>query len=94
MVQVDVYGTYCEKVVGVSRHNFFNAGIMLLNGKIFREKKVHNDLLSQIVAIANDRFSEADFSLSALALELGYDAKYLSFLFKKKKGLSPYDLRK
>lgn len=40
MVQVDVYGTYCEKVVGVSRHNFFNAGLMLLNCKQFRDKKV------------------------------------------------------
>ena len=40
MVQVDVYGTYCEKVVGVSRHNFFNAGLMLINTKQFRDKKV------------------------------------------------------
>lgn len=40
MVQVDVYGNYCEKVVGVSRHNFFNAGVMLLNCKQFREKAV------------------------------------------------------
>ncbi|MBO5313596.1 MAG: 1-acyl-sn-glycerol-3-phosphate acyltransferase [Clostridia bacterium] len=40
MVQVDVYGTYCEKVVGVSRHNFFNAGVMLLNCKQFRDKQV------------------------------------------------------
>ena len=31
MVQVDEYGTYCERVVGVSRHNFFNAGVLLLN---------------------------------------------------------------
>ncbi len=40
MVQVDVYGTYCEEVVGVSRHNFFNAGLMLINCKQFRENKV------------------------------------------------------
>ena len=40
MVQIDVYGTYAERVVGVSRHNFFNAGIMLLNCKMFREKRV------------------------------------------------------
>ncbi len=36
MVQVDEYGTYCEKVVGVSRYNFFNAGIILINCKQFR----------------------------------------------------------
>lgn len=40
MVQVDTYGTYCERVVGVSRHNFFNAGVMLINCKRFREKNV------------------------------------------------------
>ena len=40
MVQFDVYGTYCEKVVGVSRHNFFNAGLILINCLAFREKKV------------------------------------------------------
>lgn len=40
MEQVDVYGTYCEEVVGVNRHQFFNAGVMLINCKQFREKKV------------------------------------------------------
>lgn len=40
MVQVDVYGTYAERVVGVSRNNFFNAGIMLLNTDQFRKKQV------------------------------------------------------
>ncbi len=40
MVQVDVYGTYAEKVVGVNRNNFFNAGVMLLNTKQFREREV------------------------------------------------------
>lgn len=40
MTQVDVYGTYCERVVGVSRHNFFNAGLMLINAKQFREKQI------------------------------------------------------
>lgn len=61
--------------------------LLYLLSHLCREKKAYHDLLSQIVAISNDRFSEADFSLSALALELGYDAKYLSALFKKKKGI-------
>ena len=42
MMQVDDYGKYCEQVVGVSRHNFFNAGIMLINTEMFRERKVLN----------------------------------------------------
>ena len=37
MEQIDVYGTYAETVVGVSRNEFFNAGILLINTKQFRE---------------------------------------------------------
>ncbi len=36
MVQTPQYGTYVEKVVGVSRYNFFNAGLMLINCEQFR----------------------------------------------------------
>lgn len=36
MVQEDVYGTYVEKVIGISRYNFFNAGILLINCEQFR----------------------------------------------------------
>ncbi len=36
MVQVDEYGTYVEKVIGISRYNFFNAGILLINCHQFR----------------------------------------------------------
>ena len=40
MVQVDEYGTYAERVVGVSRYNFFNAGVLLINCDMFRIKFV------------------------------------------------------
>ncbi len=36
MVQIDEYGTYVEKVIGISRHNFFNAGVLLINCEQFR----------------------------------------------------------
>ena len=36
MVQTEEFGTYAEKVVGVSRYNFFNAGFMLINCEQFR----------------------------------------------------------
>lgn len=36
MMQIDEFGTYVEKVVGVSRYNFFNAGLMLINCEQFR----------------------------------------------------------
>lgn len=40
MAQVGVYGTYAEEVVGVCRDQFFNAGVMLINCKAFRENEV------------------------------------------------------
>lgn len=45
MVQEDVYGTYAEKVVGISRHNFFNAGLILINCHAFRKHKVLNKFI-------------------------------------------------
>ena len=36
MVQEDIFGSYVEKVVGVSRYNFFNAGLLLINCEQFR----------------------------------------------------------
>ena len=40
MVQVDEYGTYVEKVIGISRYNYFNAGLILINCEQFRLKFV------------------------------------------------------
>ena len=42
MVQVDVYGTYAGRVVGISRHNFFSAGMILINSALWRKKGVLN----------------------------------------------------
>lgn len=48
MVQVNEYGTYAEKVVGVSRHNFFNAGMILINCDQFRNKKVLDQFIKYL----------------------------------------------
>lgn len=39
-VQVDLYGRYVEEVLGVSRYEVINAGVMLLDTKAFREEKI------------------------------------------------------
>ncbi|MBO4421791.1 MAG: 1-acyl-sn-glycerol-3-phosphate acyltransferase [Clostridia bacterium] len=36
MVQTEEFGTYAEKVIGISRYNFFNAGLLLINCVEFR----------------------------------------------------------
>jgi AraC-like DNA-binding protein len=48
-----------------------------------------SDVIARILSLTDDRLTDAELSLSALARELGYDAKYLSTLFKKRKGV-PY----
>lgn len=48
MVQTDTYGTYVEKVIGISRHNFFNAGILLINCKEFRNRLVLNKFIEYL----------------------------------------------
>lgn len=48
MVQIDRYGTYVEKVVGVSRHNYFNAGVLLINCRKFRESAVLKKFLTKL----------------------------------------------
>jgi lipopolysaccharide biosynthesis glycosyltransferase len=40
MIQVDEFGTYAEKTVGISRYEFFNAGVLLINCRKFREKSI------------------------------------------------------
>ena len=40
MVQIDTYGKYVERVIGISRHNFFNAGVLLMNCHQFRMRFV------------------------------------------------------
>ncbi len=46
MVQTEVYGNYVEKVMGIDRNNFFNAGVLLINCKQFRENRVLEQFLN------------------------------------------------
>ncbi len=45
MVQTEVYGNYVEKVMGIDRNNYFNAGVLLINCVAFRENKVLEQFL-------------------------------------------------
>ena len=47
VAQTDILGDYTEKVLGVSRSSYFNAGIMLMNCKQFRE----NHLLDEFIEL-------------------------------------------
>ena len=48
MVQVDEYGTYVEKVIGISRYSFFNAGMILINCEQFRKYDVRDQFVKAL----------------------------------------------
>lgn len=56
--------------------------------KLTPAKKERNDVVSRMISITQKNFTDQGLSISVIANELGYDPKYLSSLFKKKKGVS------
>ena len=40
MLQMDIYGEYVERVLGISREVYFNAGLLLINSRAWRERRV------------------------------------------------------
>ena len=50
-------------------------------------KAASDDVLSKMIALTQEHFTEPTLSLSRIADELGYDSKYLSTVFKRKKGM-------
>ncbi len=48
MTNFDVFGTYVEKALGIDRYKFFNAGILVMNTKQFRELDIENKFLELI----------------------------------------------
>ncbi len=69
VVQVDVYGNYVEKVLGVSREAYFNAGVVLINSKAFRKNKI----LDEFVDLLN-----------TYAFVVAQDQDYLNIICKGK----------
>ena len=56
--------------------------------KLQPDPRQHSSVVSSMVAAAQKRFAEHDFSLSRVSGELGYSEKYLSSVFKKSMGIS------
>ena len=45
-------------------------------------------IVTKIISVTNDCFTDSDFNLKALSAEIGYDEKYVSSVFKKQKGMT------
>lgn len=48
MAQMDVYGTYVERVIGIDRNKFFNAGMMLINCAVWRKVKLLDEFIKYL----------------------------------------------
>ena len=48
----------------------------------------NGNLINRMLEITEDRFTDPDFSITALAAELSYNSKYISHVFKKKMGMT------
>ena len=48
IVQSELFGDYAEKVLGISRMSYFNAGVVLINCHLFREKNVLKQFMELI----------------------------------------------
>lgn len=57
--------------------------------RLFENCNPQNELIDRIVDLTESHFTDSDLTLTTLAEELGYNAKYLSHLFKKRTG-TPY----
>ena len=51
-------------------------------------KRAREDVLSKILTLTQEHFTEPSLSISELADRLGYSPKYLSSFFKQRKGVS------
>ncbi len=46
MIEYDVFGTYVEKALGVSRREYFSAGVLLINSKKYREEEIESKFIN------------------------------------------------
>ena len=52
------------------------------------DRKAPINVIDKVISLTHDRFTDPELSISSVAEQLGYDAKYLSSLFKKRKNVA------
>ena len=66
---------------------FSEAALLYSVATLSKKTKAKNDISERIVQYANENFSDPNLSMADIAKKLGYDSKYLSALFKAKRGM-------
>ncbi len=65
MTNFEVFGNYVEKAIGVNRYKYFNAGILVMNTKQFRELDIENKFMELISTFTFELVQDEDY-LNAL----------------------------
>lgn len=79
----------CHKLAEKANIDVLCESVILYSlSKLNPDKKENCDVLSKVLELTQKNFTDPDLSISAIADMLGYNEKYLSTLFKKKKGVA------
>ncbi len=87
--ELRTFWTSCFERAESGNLDLFSEAVLLYTvANLAESRKESNELSDKIAEYANHRFSEPTLSLADIASELGYDAKYLSALFRAKRGIT------
>lgn len=80
----------CHQIAETGNIDILCEAVLLYTvARLRPEKKETNNVVTKIITLTHEYFSDPNLSITAIAQKLGYDAKYLSSVFKKRKGV-PY----
>ena len=79
----------CQELAEEGNIDFVCEAVLLYSfARLKPSPKEQNDVVTKMITLTQNHFTAPDLSLTAISEQLGYDAKYLSSLFKKRKGIS------
>ena len=62
--------------------------LLYASSRLFKDNDEQNTLISRILEITEDNFTDSSLSIGMLAEDISYNSKYISHLFKEKMGVS------
>ena len=86
--QISTFAFDCLKKANSHNADLLGETVLLyLLAHLEVKNTTQNNLMTVITTLTNENFTSIEFSLKELARLTNYDAKYISFFFKKNKGI-------
>ncbi len=61
MTNMDIFGNYVERALGINRFKYFNAGILVMNTKMFRQMEIEDKFMELITAFKFELVQDEDY---------------------------------